>query len=59
MLGIPAIPVTLASWLIFGQGEYLREVAMFTYLFFVACALFDNDYSNLRRIGMDEYRNKI
>lgn len=59
LMGLPIIPVVLAVGFIFGFGEYLRGVAMFTYAFTFGWALLDNDYSNLRRIGMNEYRKKI
>lgn len=59
LFGIPVIPVVLLSAYLFGTGEYLRHVAGVTYIIFFSWAIIDNDYSNLRRIGMDEYRRKI
>lgn len=59
LFGLPVIPVILITILIFGTGEYLRTVSGVTYILFFGWALFDNDYSNLRRIGMNEYRKKI
>lgn len=59
LIGVPVIPVVAATTAVFGPGEYLRTVAGVTYVLFFAWALIDNDYSNLRRIGMNEYRKKI
>jgi len=59
LIGVPVIPVIAIAYNIFGPGEYLRTVAGITYILFFGWALFDNDYSNLRRIGMNEYRKKI
>jgi len=59
LLGLPVIPVVLLTAMIVGPGEYLRTVAWITYILFFGWALIDNDYSNLRRIGMNEYRKKI
>ena len=59
ILGLPVIPVIAVVAAVFGPGEYLRTVAGFTYIFIFGWALLDNDYSNLRRIGMDEHRKKI
>ena len=59
LFGLPVIPVLLLFGCVFGVGEYLRVVATVTYMFIFAWALFDNDYSNLRRIGLDEFRRKI
>jgi hypothetical protein len=39
--------------------EYLDEIAVFTYLTVFVLGLMYNDYSQLRKIGMDEYRNKL
>ena len=59
LLGLPIIPVILLVAYFFGVGEYLRTVAMFAYMFTFGWMIIDNDYSNLRRIGMTEYRKKI
>lgn len=59
LMGLPIIPVVFTVGVIFGFDEYLRGVAMFAYTFTFGWALLDNDYSNLRRIGMNEYRKKI
>ena len=56
LLGIPSIVLCLISWYCFGPGEYLRGVALWSYGLLFAWALFDNDYSNLRKVGLDEYR---
>ena len=59
LFGIPVIPVLLVSVALFGTGEYLQALGVGTYMFFFGLALLDNDYSNLRRIGMNEYRKKL
>ena len=59
LLGLPVIPILIIVSTIFGDGEYLRVVAVVTYVVFFGWALIDNNYSNLRRIGMNEYRKKI
>jgi len=59
IIGLPVIPVVAEAAIMFGPGEYLRTVAGMAYAFFCVWALIDNDYSNLRRIGMNEYRKKI
>jgi len=59
LLGIPVIPILIFCYLLFGSGEYLRSVAMISYIAFFIWAMIDNDYSNLRKIGLDEYRNKL
>ena len=59
LLGLPVLPVIMVCYLAFGPGEYLRTVAGVAYIGFFVWALIDNDYSNLRRIGMNEYRKKI
>jgi hypothetical protein len=39
--------------------EYLDEIAVFTYLTVFVLGLTFNDYSQLRKIGMDAYRRKL
>ena len=59
LMGLPVMPTVFAVGFFFGAGEYLRVVAMLTYALTFGWVMFDNDYSNLRRIGMNEYRKKI
>lgn len=59
LIGVPVIPVLVLSYYVFGPGEYLRLLAGASYIVFFCWAMLDNDYSNLRRIGLDEFRNKI
>ena len=59
IIGLPVIPVVILIAAIFGNGEYLRAVAMILYGILFCWMLIDNDYSNLIKIGLDEYRNKI
>lgn len=57
--GVPIIPITAATCAFFGPGEYLRNVSACAYLAIFLWACIDNDYSNLRRIGLNEYRKKL
>ena len=59
LFGVPALCITIFCAYFFGIGEYLRTIAAWAYVLFFGWAMFDNDYSNLRRIGLDEYRRKI
>jgi hypothetical protein len=58
LLGLPILPCVFIAYHL-GMRESLKDVAVFSYLFFLCWAMTDNDYSNLRRIGMDEYRRKL
>lgn len=59
LLGLPLIPLVTILGGVFGWGEYLRDVSIFAYSLLLIWMFIDNDYSNLRRIGMTEYRKKI
>jgi len=59
VMGLPVLPVVVITYFIFGTTNNLRTVALVTYSIFLVWALIDNDYSNLRRIGMNEYRRKL
>jgi len=59
MIGIPLLPLVCVVGTIFGWGEYLKGVALITYSALMAWMFLDNDYSNLRRIGMNEHRENI
>lgn len=59
LLGLPVIPVVLLTAYVFGSGEYLLNVAILTYTLLFGWGVCDNNYSNLRRIGLDEYRRKL
>jgi hypothetical protein len=39
--------------------SYFASILSFTYLFVFLIAMLDNNYSNLRKIGLDEYRKKL
>lgn len=39
--------------------SYFASILSFTYLFVFFVAMMDNNYSNLRKIGLDEYRKKL
>lgn len=59
MIGLPLIPMAIICIFLFGGGEYLRYLLLTMYTFLICWMLIDNDYSNLRRIGMNEYRERI
>lgn len=59
VVGMPSFIAVIMARAFFGPGEHLKCVAMATYIGFFAWALLDNNYSNLRRIGLDEYRRKL
>jgi len=58
-MGIPLIPVAALLMAFSVPGETLRGILIGIYVLLFVWALLDNDYSNLRRIGMDEYRRKL
>ncbi len=53
---VVVLPVLMALGL---QGENLRHGVVGAYVFVLAWAFLDNDYSQLRRIGLDEYRKPL
>lgn len=59
LLGIPSVILYFILWYCFGTVEYLRDVALWSYILLFVWALFDNDYSNLRKVGFDEYRRPL
>jgi len=59
MLGLPIPLVLLGAYSLFGPGEYLRNVAIFSYLLGLGWAMLDNDYTQLERIGLDVYRKPL
>jgi len=59
ILGIPSAMLCIFIGYLFGAGEYLRDIALWSYCLLFAWALIDNDYSNLRKVGLDEYRKPI
>lgn len=56
-LGIPVLFIILKS--LFKMDESFDSIFFIGYLSIFIWAIIDNDYSNLRRIGMDEYRRKL
>lgn len=50
MLGLHVLLWLLLCTLLFGPGEYLRNVAIFTYIFGWGFAMIDSDYGNLKRL---------
>lgn len=59
VLGIPAGLITLAAALCEVSGEALRSTALWSYGGLFAWMFVDNDYSKLRRIGLDEERRPL
>lgn len=59
MTGLHLPLILLAFAVVFGTGEYLRDVALIGYGITIVWLLTDNDYTNLRRIGLDEFRNPL
>lgn len=56
LVGLHLPVVLLATYAIFGPGEYLRDVAVAAYMLTFCVMLVDNDYTQLRRIGLDVNR---
>jgi len=57
---IPSYFIILVPFCCYFFGENTSKAILpFVYLFVFAYAMINNDYSNLRRIGMNEYREKI
>lgn len=40
-------------------GEVLRQIVLAQYILVMFWAVADNNYSNLRKIGLDEYRRPL
>ena len=59
LLGAPLIPVAAMLMLLNINPEIIRKICVTIYAMLFAWMIMDNDYSNLRRIGMDEYRRKL
>ncbi len=57
--GLTTLPVVTVAYYFGLRGESLRFVAVASYVMQFGLALLDNDYSNLRRIGLNEYRTKL
>lgn len=59
LLGFTVIPVLVFAKIFGIYGEFVIDFSVFTYIVFLFWAIIDNDFSNLRRIGLDEHRNKL
>ena len=59
LVGLHLPVVLLATYAIFGPGEYLRDVAVAAYMLTFCVMLVDNDYTQLRRIGLDVNRQPL
>jgi len=59
LMGIHLIPI--ATFMVWAgvDGEIIKNTLIGVYLVGIVWGIVDNDYSNLRKIGMDEYRNKL
>ncbi len=58
-LGVHLAPIGLLLSLFGADGETIRDTLAVVYIVVLVWAFLDNDYSNLRKIGMDEYRRKL
>lgn len=58
---IPSYFVILIPLLVWIEvpESYFASILSFCYFFVFFVAMMDNDYSNLRKIGLDEYRRKL
>jgi len=59
MSGIPLIPIVYLAFILGFPVDHLRMLAMTVYAIFMILMIIFNDYSNLRRIGMNEHREKL
>lgn len=59
VLGVPIIPLYVCLSLIGVDFKYSVYICEFFYFSLILWAIIDNDYSNLRKIGMDEYRKPL
>ena len=59
IFGFPSIIAVAIGRLLSVDADHLQKIALAVYVFVFFWASVDNDYSNLRRIGLNEYRNKI
>ncbi len=57
--GVPALLAAVVLAWLGVSGEALKNGVITTYLGVFVWALLDNDYSQLRRIGLDEYRRPL
>lgn len=58
MFGLHLIP-TIFVCLYFELGEISRTILAVQYMLVFWWAVIDNNYSNLRKIGLDEYRKPL
>ncbi len=59
MMGIPVLPFVILMVVLGVPGEAIRFIAGLLYVSMIGVMLIFNNYSNLRRIGMDEHRNPL
>lgn len=59
LLGLPTLLIIFILLVVFGDRDWVRFFAMVHYVGMIYWMLLDNDYSNLRRIGLNEYRKKL
>ncbi len=59
MLGVPLLPLVLLLAYLGIDGELRRGLTMGAYVLLFGWMMLDNDYSNLRRIGLDENRRPL
>lgn len=59
LLGVPVLPILAVLAYCGVEGEARRTWCLMTYFSFTCWMMLDNDYSQLRRIGLDETRKPL
>lgn len=59
MLGLPVLPLVWLLAYVGVSGEERRTYCLIAYFSMFCWMALDSDYSKLRRIGLDEYRNPL
>jgi hypothetical protein len=59
MMGVPVLPVFISMVVLGFPIELVKTVTAVLYVLLIGVLWLFNDYSNLRRIGMDEYRKRL
>lgn len=57
--GVPSLIICVVLSYTLGSGVYLKSVSLISYVGLFAWAVVDNNYSNLRKVGLDEYRKPL
>ena len=59
MMGIPVLPVFIIMLVSGIHIEIVKSVSAILYVLLIGALFLFNNYSNLRRIGMNEYRKSL